>query len=137
MSNIDWVSGSPLVPVSWGELFDKICILQIKIEHIVDPAALSNVTRELAALMAARDRALGIPGSDLDTLVKELRAINSQLWSIEDDIRAKEARREFDRSFIDLARSVYRVNDERGRVKRAINTLLNSQLVEEKLYYAY
>jgi hypothetical protein len=130
-------SGSPLVPVSWGELFDKVCILQIKIDHIDDSAALSNVTRELAALMPARDRALAFAGTDLDNLVEELRALNSRLWTIEDDIRAKEARHEFDGTFIDLARSIYRVNDERGRVKRAINTLLNSPLVEEKLYHAY
>jgi hypothetical protein len=134
---MDRVSGSPSVPVSWGELLDKICILQIKIERMGDPAAVLNVTRELAALTAARDRALGFAGIDLDVLVKELHAINEQLWTIEDNIRAKEARREFDDVFIGLARSVYHVNDERGRVKRAINTLLNSALVEEKLYQAY
>jgi hypothetical protein len=137
MNSMDGISASPSVPVSWGELLDKICILQIKIERMGDPAAVLNVTRELAALTAARDRALGFAGIDLDVLVKELHAINEQLWTIEDNIRAKEARREFDDVFIGLARSVYHVNDERGRVKRAINTLLNSALVEEKLYQAY
>lgn len=122
----------PMAPVSWGELIDKITILEIKAERIAEPAAQANVARELALL---RDVAAPVgeqPG--LAALVDRLRAVNLALWRIEDDIREKEARAEFDDAFVALARSVYLTNDERAAIKRRINAALRSELVEEKFH---
>lgn len=122
----------PRVPVSWGELIDKITILEIKTERLTDPTALANVKRELALLLAA------LPAIDgLAPLRQELAAINRRLWDIEDAIRAKESKQSFDDEFVALARSVYRTNDERARIKRDINLLLQSPLIEEKHYVQY
>lgn len=121
------------VEVSPGELLDKITVLQIKQERIADPAKLRNVAAEHALLAAAADRFLPrSPG--LATLVARLRSVNERLWQIENDIRDCEGAADFGDRFIALARSVYRRNDERAAVKRAINTLLNSRLMEEKSY---
>jgi tetratricopeptide (TPR) repeat protein len=127
---------TPAVPVSWGELLDKISILEIKEQRLTSAAALDNVRRELAALRAA---AAGLPtaSAELAALRAELRVVNEALWKVEDMIRAKEAAGAFDEGFIELARSVYHENDRRGRVKRQINQMLGSQLVEEKQYAAY
>ena len=122
----------PLVPVSWGELLDKIAILEIKCQRLRAPEALANAARELAALRPAADTA-AVPRE----LTAALAAVNQRLWTIEDRIREKEAAGDFGPEFVALARSVYRENDERGRIKRAINTLLGSGLVEEKQYSAY
>jgi len=124
----------PLVPVSWGELFDKIAILEIKAERIKARAALANVRRELGALNAgaALPRRAG-----LARLRRALRQVNEALWEIEDKIRAKEGKQTFDAGFIALARSVYRTNDRRAEIKRKINDLLGSALVEEKHYARY
>jgi hypothetical protein len=127
---------TPLAPVSWGELLDKISILEIKAERMTAPAALANVRSELAQLNEIA-REVSEKGPDLAALRASLKRINEALWQIEDDIRAKEAAGEFDARFIDLARAVYRNNDERGRLKREINRLLGSGLVEEKQYAAY
>lgn len=127
---------NPSVPLSWGELFDKITILEIKAEKLTAQAALANVRRELELLSAVADGQLS-PGSRLAGLTDELRAVNRALWTIEDDIREKEARQEFDDAFIALARSVYRRNDERAAIKRRINDLLGSEIVEEKSYRDY
>ena len=128
---------APLVPVSWGELIDKITILEIKTERLNAPGAALNAEHELGLL---RD-ALATLGSDappeLAGLAVELAAINRRLWDIEDEIRAKEAARSFDADFISLARSVYHGNDERSRIKRAINALLGSAIIEEKQYVGY
>jgi hypothetical protein len=123
----------PVVPVSWGELFDKIAILEIKRVRLRSPTAVANTERELAALSAAVTRSP--PG--LAELRAALAAVNQRLWTIEDRIREKEAQGDFGPEFVALARSVYRENDERVRIKRAINVLLGSGLVEEKQYSAY
>ena len=125
-----------LVPVSFGELLDKIAILQIKSERIADPAKLANVRRELDALNATWG---AHPASrvEIGDLLDALRKVNEALWDIEDDIRDKERAREFDQEFIRLARAVYVTNDERARVKKEINLRLGSAYVEEKSYADY
>jgi hypothetical protein len=126
----------PVVPVSWGELLDKIAILEIKRTRLRAPAAVANSERELAALGPALAMLAPVPPG-LSELRAALAAVNLRLWTIEDRIREHEAAADFGPSFVALARSVYRENDERGRIKRAINTLLGSGLVEEKQYSAY
>ena len=127
-----------LVPVSVGELIDKITILEIKSENIEDPIKLSNVKKELSSLMAVvTDLQLGYPVGSLASLGRELSMVNRQLWSIEDDIRECERSSCFDQTFVDLARSVYRRNDERARLKKMINLQTGSVLVEEKSYESY
>ncbi|MDQ1902256.1 hypothetical protein RAH32_17685 [Paracoccus sp. WLY502] len=121
---------APLAPVSWGELLDKITILEIKAVRISDTAARANVDRELVLLRDVAEPVLPQPG--LAVLIDSLRRVNLELWQIEDDIRAKEAAAQFDAEFIALARSVYLKNDRRAALKRDINTLLRSELVEEK-----
>jgi len=127
---------SPFVPVSWGELIDKITILEIKSERVKSGAALHNIEAELSRL---RDIAADLLASNEQVRVaaQELKQINDRIWDIEDRIRAKERDRKFDTEFIELARSVYRSNDGRSAVKRRINVLTGSQLVEEKQYTAY
>ena len=125
-----------LVPVSYGELLDKIAILQIKSERISDPAKLANVRRELSAL---EQTWMAHPAAvqDIAKLRADLKAVNERLWVIEDDIRDKERAQAFDEGFVRLARSVYFQNDERARIKREINTALGSTYVEEKSYADY
>ncbi|MGQ4659775.1 DUF6165 family protein [Lysobacter sp. F6437] len=125
-----------LVPVSFGELLDKIAILQIKSERMSDPAKLANVRNELSALEKTW---LGHPAANTDIvrLRADLKAVNERLWDIEDDIRIKEKAQAFDEGFIKLARSVYFQNDERARLKREINAALGSAYVEEKSYEDY
>ncbi|AYF03448.1 hypothetical protein PY32053_03906 (plasmid) [Paracoccus yeei] len=123
---------APLVPVSWGELLDKITILEIKADRIEDAAARANVARELALLREIAAPVLPQPG--LAALIEALRSINCALWEIEDAIRARDAAARFDAEFIRLARAVYLTNDERAALKRKINVLLRSVLVEEKSY---
>jgi uncharacterized protein YukE len=125
-----------LVPVSFGELLDKIAILQIKSERIADEAKLANVRNELSALERTW-MAHPAAGHDIARLRAELKAVNERLWDIEDAIRIKEKRQEFDAEFVRLARSVYFENDERARIKREINTALGSTYVEEKSYQDY
>lgn len=122
-----------LVPVSVGELLDKISILEIKAERITDPTKLANVRRELDALTAAR-RAAGFDEARLADAYRRLKAINEALWGIEDDIREYEARADFGAAFVALARAVYQTNDERSRVKKELNGLAGSTLIEEKSY---
>ena len=124
------------VPVSWGEVIDKITVLEIKSEKLRDAAKLANVRKELGLLVAIRDQEF--PNhQDLAKLSAELKAINSALWKIEDDIRDCERDQDFGPKFIELARAVYVTNDERANVKRQINDLLGSDLVEEKSYAPY
>ncbi|MGO1002433.1 DUF6165 family protein [Lysobacter sp. CA196] len=125
-----------LVPVSFGELLDKIAILQIKSERMTDEAKLANVRNELSALEQTW-MAHPAAGGDIVRLRAELKAVNERLWVIEDDIRIKEKRQEFDAEFIRLARSVYIENDVRARVKKEINLALGSTYVEEKSYQDY
>ncbi len=125
-----------LVPVSFGELLDKIAILQIKSERIDDEAKLANVRKELSALektWMAHPAAV----KDIARLRRELKEVNERLWVIEDDIRLKEKAQAFDDEFIQLARSVYFENDTRARIKKDINLALGSAYVEEKSYQDY
>jgi hypothetical protein len=122
-----------LAPISVGELLDKIAILEIKAALLLDPAQRANVRRELSALEAVRDRDLA-SSSDLESLCTELKAVNRRLWDIEDEIRAHERDGRFDARFIELARGVYRENDRRAALKRRINELTGSEIVEEKSY---
>jgi len=124
------------VPISPGELIDKLTILQIKSERMSDAAKLANVRTELALLEATWRES----GHDTQLIAAEwaaLKTINEKLWVIEDDIRDLERARSFDAKFIELARAVYFTNDERAQVKRTINTKLGSRIVEEKSYAAY
>jgi hypothetical protein len=121
------------VPVSFGELLDKISILRIKARRITDPAKVANVRRELEALEAELDRLEADPGP-VDGWLAELEQINGELWVIEDEIRACEARGDFGDEFIRLARSVYRTNDVRAKIKRRANVAMGSELTEEKSY---
>ena len=125
-----------LVPVSFGELLDKIAILQIKSERMNDPAKRANVRNELSALEKTW-MAHPAAGTDIVRLRAELKTVNERLWEIEDDIRLKEKAQAFDEGFVKLARSVYFENDERARIKREINTALGSAYVEEKSYEDY
>ena len=127
---------SPQVPISWGELFDKITILQIKLENLTSKNALENVEQELKKLQSILTQN-GPKTTETIQLEGELRRTNQQLWGIEDKIRDKERANSFDDEFIQLARSVYIKNDERSRIKRKINELLGSELVEEKSYAEY
>lgn len=123
-------------PVSVGELLDKMSILEIKSERIKDDAKLANVRRELEVLEKTwADSGLDRP--ELRPLRMELKTINEALWEIEDFIRIKEAEGDFDPQFIELARSVYFTNDKRAAVKRRINEIVGSELVEEKSYADY
>jgi hypothetical protein len=126
----------PVVPVSWGELLDKIAILEIKRLRLRAPQAVANAERELAALNPCLTMLVAAP-AELAELRAALAAVNLRLWEIEDQIREKDAQGDFGEEFVALARSVYRENDERGRIKRAVNTLLGSDLMEEKQYSAY
>ncbi|WP_439515111.1 DUF6165 family protein [Oceanibaculum nanhaiense] len=128
------------VPVSWGEMIDKIAILEIKSERISDAAKLVNVRTELAALAGVRDANLPSDQkvlADLATLTADIKKVNEALWEIEDDIRDCERDKDFGPRFVELARSVYKTNDRRAALKRDINTLLGSELVEEKSYQSY
>jgi len=129
-------SDVPRVPVSWGELIDKLTILEIKRHRIPGRKALANIARELSALEAVARPLLG-GGALMADVVARLRAVNEKLWDIEDRIRQKEAKQEFDDEFIALARSVYKTNDERTALKRAINSHLSPGLNEEKQYAPY
>ncbi|HEY6734405.1 MAG TPA: DUF6165 family protein [Roseiarcus sp.] len=120
-------------PNSLGELIDKITILRIKAERIGEPEKLANVHRELTLLerSASED---GMSGPSIDLLTDQLAAVNGRLWTIEDALRACEREGDFGPRFVALARSVYCENDTRAAIKRAINTLASSALVEEKSY---
>jgi len=126
---------APMVALSWGEVIDKITILEIKQQRLSSAGAIANVERELAALNIVVVDA-SVPAALME-LKMALKAINEKLWDIENQIRAKEAQGTFDSAFIELARSVYINNDLRAKLKRAINELLNSELVEEKQYTTY
>jgi hypothetical protein len=125
-----------LVPVPAGELLDKISILEIKLARIGDAGKRENVARELEALREVRERELEIT-PQIAALCRELQAVNETLWDVEDAIREHERRRCFDEQFIELARSVYRRNDQRAALKRRITALTGSPLLEEKSYTPY
>jgi hypothetical protein len=124
---------SPQVPISWGELLDKITILQIKIEKLTSKDALKNVEREFKQLQFIFIQCCA-ETIDAEQLAIDLKKINQRLWDIEDKTKDKERAKSFDDEFIQLARNVYITNDERSRVKRKINGIFRSELVDEKSY---
>ena len=124
------------VPISPGEFLDKLTILEIKAERITDPAKLENVRRELEALHVVW-QASPLSSRDVRAQVDQLREVNAALWDIEDRIREKEAAKTFDAAFVELARSVYRTNDRRAAIKKELNLMLGSELIEEKSYSKY
>lgn len=124
------------VPISPGELIDKITILEIKAQRILDVTKVANVRTELK-LLESTWRSSAYASHDVTAEWSALRAINSKLWDVEDRIRDKERARTFDDEFIQLARAVYVTNDERAAVKRTINVKLGSKIIEEKSYAGY
>ena len=126
-------SGVISTPCSIGELIDKITILRVKLEHIHGTEKLENVRRELT-LLEGLGQECGLSNGPIDWLVHNLAAINARLWTIEDSVRQCEREGDFGPRFVSLARSVYAENDQRAALKRAINGLTNSDLVEEKSY---
>jgi Family of unknown function (DUF6165) len=124
------------VPISPGELLDKITILRIKSKRMSDVKKLANVRQELQALEQTW-RASAYAAVDIETDIAALLGVNERLWDIEDDIRDKERAQAFDADFVRLARAVYFENDERAAIKRRINLTLGSTLVEEKSYASY
>ena len=130
------MTASVSVEISPGELIDKITILEIKLDRMVDAEKLVNVKREFEVLTAARDDALK-QTPELDRLSADLKKANESLWEVEDDIRDCERANDFGDTFVKLARAVYVNNDKRSQLKREINELLGSSLIEEKSYAAY
>lgn len=130
-------NGPPIViEISPGELLDKLSILEIKSERISDPDKLANIRHELKGLRdILSDRFTG--NAALTRLMRDLKAVNEKLWDIEDDIRDCESRKDFGETFVQLARGVYLNNDRRAEIKREINTLCGSAIVEEKSYTQY
>lgn len=117
------------IPVSIGELFDKITILEIKQKNITCKSKLKNVLLELNSLNKISST---IDKTEINDLIEELKTVNSTLWNIENKIRNKEKLKVFDSEFLEIARSVYKNNDVRAEIKRKINLLTNSKLMEEK-----
>ena len=127
---------TPLIPISWGELFDKITILQIKLDNLQDQNAIKNVKIEYDELFKIYEKNF-LQDANAKRLLADIKNINKILWNIEDNIRNKERDKTFDEEFIELARSVYITNDKRARIKRNINKTFSSELIEEKSYSDY
>jgi hypothetical protein len=119
------------IPVPTGELFDKITILELKVRHLRDAARKANAQKELDLL---RDRAAPLDGAAVAATVARLAEVNAALWDVEDELRIHEDKADFGPTFVDLARSVYRLNDERAALKRTIGVTLGSPILEEKSY---
>jgi hypothetical protein len=126
----------PVIPVSFGELYDKYTILQIKNEKICDSTKLAIIAKELAYLTPFIKKIV-IDNDISNAIINELKTINEKLWEIEDKIREKEFKKEFDKEFIALARAVYKTNDERNCVKVKIDKILNSEISDIKSYCSY
>jgi hypothetical protein len=124
------------IPISWGELVDKITILEIKMDRIEDVKKRENIERELQALRLIFNQGCSEPET-IEQLKVDLLSVNENLWEIEDDIRKCEKEKDFSQKFVDLARAVYINNDQRAALKREINTILKSELFEEKSYEDY
>jgi hypothetical protein len=125
-----------LVPISPGEMLDKITILRIKAARMSDPLKVANVRHELG-LLEQTWKDSGAAAVDIGNEEANLTLVNEKLWVIEDDIRDEERAKRFGEKFIELARAVYFINDERAAIKKRINTLLGSTIVEEKSYKSY
>lgn len=124
------------IPISIGELLDKISILEIKCIKILDENKLVNIKKELSELKQEYEK-IKINDSEINSLYKELYGINLMLWEVEDSIRVLEKNQKFENTFIELARTVYKTNDRRFEVKNKINSILNSEFKEEKSYEKY
>ena len=127
---------TPHIPISWGELFDKKTILQIKLKNLKTKSALKNVKIEYAYLSKIFDENFS-KNKNAQKLMSDLKKVNQKLWDIEDLIRDKERNKIFDKDFVELARSVYFTNDDRSYIKRKINDTFGSELIEEKSYAHY
>jgi hypothetical protein len=125
-----------LAEISAGELIDKLTILELKLDHIADADKRANVERERESLAATLARELA-EAEALRGLRGELKSVNARLWSVEDELRRLEREGRFDDEFVTLARAVYQTNDRRARLKREINEITRSEIVEEKSYEAY
>jgi hypothetical protein len=125
------------IEVSNGEILDKITILVIKSKMITDPTKLKNINNELDELKPFLDIVGYESNTTVNSLVKELESVNEKLWNVEDKLRDKERSKQFDDEFIKLARDVYFTNDERAKIKKNLNEVTNSKLVEEKSYQKY
>ena len=125
------------IEVSNGEILDKITILVIKSKIITDPTKLKNINNELDELKPFLDVVGYESNTTVNSLVKELESVNEKLWNVEDKLRDKERSKQFDDEFIKLARDVYFTNDERAKIKKNLNEVTNSKLVEEKSYQKY
>ena len=124
------------VEIAPGELIDKIAILEIKLARVADAAKLRNIRAEWETLVRARDAQIA-PSAEIEAATAALKRANETLWHVEDRIRDCERAKDFGPRFVELARSVYVTNDERSRLKRRINELLGSRLIEEKSYASY
>ena len=127
---------TPLIPISLGELFDKLTILQIKLDNLQDKNALKNVKIEYDQLYVIYNSNF-LEDKKAKLFIADLKQINEKLWDIEDKIRDKERKKIFDEEFIELARNVYITNDQRSRIKRNINKTFQSDIIEEKSYEDY
>ena len=127
---------TPYIPISWGELFDKKTILQIKLKNLKTKSALKNVKIEYAYLNKIFDENFS-KNKIAQKLMSDLKKVNQKLWDIEQLIRDKERNKSFDKDFVELARSVYFTNDDRSYIKRTINDTFGSELIEEKSYAHY
>jgi hypothetical protein len=126
---------SERIPTSNGEILDKFSILELKYNKILDPNKINNIKNELSYL---KDISYNIIKSyNIVNLYNELKQVNERLWNIEDNIRIKENKQEFDNEFIELARNVYKTNDQRANIKKLINEISDSEIVEEKSYEKY
>lgn len=130
------IYSTPTIPVSWGELIDKITILEIKELKIKSTTAITNVKKELKALLKIMNSEI-FTNQVISNLKQSLKEVNEKLWEVEDKIRAKEDKQEFDSIFITLARSVYKLNDKRAELKKQLNIQMASEMVEEKSYTQY
>jgi hypothetical protein len=123
------------IPTSNGEVLDKFSILELKYNKILDPNKINNIKNELSYL---KNICYNIINKyNITNLYDELKQVNERLWNIEDNIRIKENKQEFDNEFIELARNVYKTNDQRAHIKKLINEISGSEIIEEKSYEKY
>jgi hypothetical protein len=125
------------IEISIGEFLDKISILELKLLHIADKSKLMNVQKELYHHSPLYSDLIEVYGDELKGLYLKLSQVNSSLWVIEDKLRELESKKQFNDEFIELARSVYFTNDKRAEIKKDINLLTGSELIEEKSYKDY
>ena len=129
------------IPVAVGEVADKITILELNLRFIKDKEKTNNIKKELTLLKEIYDKCVESHNNSTQNRIRALQynlsEINQQIWKIEDAIRFQEKNEKFDVNFIQLARSIYRNNDRRAKLKRQINLLTNSEIIEEKSYEEY